>query len=172
MIKLNVACTILILIFALIGCDQGQQMMKPVAEDVFVDDSVMVNAEPVQEPIIEFPIVIDGIVQKETREVFTSVDAAINSDRFHRLLEIAKEYNLEYCGKREKPGWLDEYRVWTGNPQLDFPEKFGFIDEATATEFEKRVNSQYAENLGNTRTVIPERFGWWGSIDIHPRCGR
>ena len=174
----------IVLIFALLailtGCDQQQNMMKLVMDDVLADEtavedtstvSVAEDTVPVEEPIIYFPTEIDGIVQEHKQEVFTSANAAINSERFHNLLEIAKAYNLEYCGISLKPSWLNDVSKFNGNPQDQNPEKFHFLTEAAAKEFEEIIKTQYADDLGNSRTVIPERYGWWGSIDIKPRCG-
>ena len=143
--------------------------MKPVVQDILVEESDMTL--PSDEPIIYFPIEIDDIVQEHEQEVFSSANTAINSDRFRNLLELAKAYNLEYCGIRSKPYWLNGLIKFNGNPQDENPEKFHFLTEDTAKEFEEIIKTQYADDLGNTRTVIPEGYGWWGSIDINPRCG-
>ena len=149
---------IFVLFVSLTSCGREQQMLKPAMEKV-----VMVEPEtpqPEKEPIIHFPVEIDGIVlEDETYEVFTVSDAAINSEQFHILLEVSKKYNLEYCGKREKaelPYHIDN--------------QFDFLDEVTANEFAEKVKSEYSEHLNTSRRVIPEKFGWWGGIDLYPRC--
>ncbi|MDE0426462.1 MAG: hypothetical protein OXN25_16545 [Candidatus Poribacteria bacterium] len=147
-------------LFAILtGCDQQRNMMTPVMQDVLMDEPVSEDTSLVEQPIIHFPIEIDDIIQEETHEVFTSSNAAINSERFHQLLEVAKEYNLEYCGKRRKgvlPGDVDN--------------QFDFVDKATAKEFAGKVNAEYAEHLNTTERIIPERFSWWGGVDLYPRC--
>ena len=52
----------------------------------------------------------------------------------------------------------------------DVDNQFDFVDKATAKEFAGKVNAEYAEHLNTTERIIPERFGWWGGIDLYPRC--
>lgn len=150
--------SIFVLFVTLTSCGREQQMLKPAMEEVVIIEPD--TPEPAKEPIIHFPVEIDGIVlEDETYEVFTLSDAAINSHQFHEVLEFSKNYNLEFCGKREKAlpsGNLDNY--------------FDFLDEATANEFAEKVKSEYSEHLNTSKRVLPERFGWWGGIDLYPRC--
>ena len=115
----------------LIGCDQGRGTnVMDIMTDAATDSDEVANSET----NTETPEPIDYVsIDGETWGLFTSADAAINSEEFRFQLENAKEYNQEYCDKDQKP---------------DFSaDSFRFIDENSAKEFMEKVNSEYSEHF-------------------------
>ena len=160
MIKLNEAGIICMLIFALIGCDQGRKMMQPVIQESSVQPEEPIDLPPVQE--VEFEI--DDVTH--TIGVFTTSEAALESDQFQDFLEYAREYNAEWCGQIEKP---------FGDVSLDELKIFEFTNELAAAEFLSQAPQRYPNDIKNRenplRSLIPatDKRPWW-SITLSARC--
>lgn len=140
----------------LMGCEQDR------GSDV-VD--MMTDITTPTETAVEMPEPIVYLTfEGETYEVFTSADAAINSERFRMELQAAKEWNSNWCDKDGVPE-LDAY----AGPA---PNAFEFLDEVLAEEFVQKINLEYSEHLRTSETVYPPHLeiSWWGFIEILPSC--
>lgn len=146
---------IFLFIFALIGCNQGQQMMKPVVQKPSTQPT-----EPVVElpPTQEIEIVVDDVVH--TMDVFTTSEAALNSQQFQDFLEYARDYNAEWCGKIEKVFGFD------------IDNQFKFLTEEAADDFLIKAPALYAQDVKLThfpKREATENAPSWG-IRLSARC--
>lgn len=156
MIKLNEAGIICILIFVLIGCNQGQQMMKPISQE-----SPTALEEPTGElpPVQEVEVVIDDIVH--TTDAFTSAEAALNSQQFQDFLEYARNYNAEWCGALEKPFGF-----------ADIDNQFKFTTEEVADDFLTKAPALYPQDIKpswSEKRSATDNAPSWG-IWLSARC--
>ena len=161
MIKLNEAGIICMLIFGLIGCDQGRRMIHPVIQE---------SSPTLEEPPVEFPTVqevefaVDDVTH--TTGAFTTEKAAFESTQFQEFLEYAREYNAEWCGQIEKP---------FGDVRVDELKTFQFTNELAAAEFLSQAPQRYPNYIKNREnplwSLIPatDKRPWW-SITLSARC--
>ncbi|MCY3742642.1 MAG: hypothetical protein OXH00_16635 [Candidatus Poribacteria bacterium] len=119
----------------LIGChqDRGTNVVDIMTDTTVNSDDIQtsetINSEAttnMTESVVSLPFA------GATYDVFTSADGAINSEQFHNILEIAKAYNQEWCGKDEVP-----------DLSLDV---FNFLDEISAEEFLEKIDKEYSEH--------------------------
>ena len=91
--------------FVVLGCDQGQQMMKPMMTAYLTTEVPL--PEPEDEPttterFIIHTFYIDGVPHQKTVTVFVSAEAALESGQYKTLIEYYKEWNKQNCGKLQK----------------------------------------------------------------------
>ena len=89
---------------------------------------------PEEKPTAIVMFEIDGIPNEQV--VFTSADAAFNSEQFSSVLSWMEEYNAENRGKRLKAGL-----------RADFQNSFDFLTKSAAMDFANRATKDYNDTI-------------------------
>ena len=112
---------------------------------------------PEEEPTATVIFEIDGIPNEQA--VFTSADAALNSEQFSSVLSWMEGYNMKYRGKRIKAG-LD----------ADFQNSFDFLTKSAAMDFANRATKDYSDIIREKYSYIDirEEFPWY-IVQLYPR---
>ena len=170
-------CVVLLLTIALfilgtlIGCDQEQKMIQPV---LMTDDVAETGAEtevlPEPELTTTITFEVDGVEHQTT--VWTSAEAAMNSERFQNLLPLFREWSEANCGKLEK----DFHQFKGVNPYEE--GTFTFEAEADALAFAKlamklpEVNDKLHWTAAPLDSFIirPTETEPGFSVEVSPRC--
>ena len=112
---------------------------------------------PGEEPTTTVMFEIDGIPNNQV--VFTSADAASNSEQFSSALSWMEEYNAKYRGKRIKAGL-----------HADFQNSFHFLTKSAAMDFAHRATKDYNNIISEKyrHIDIREKFPWY-IVQLYPR---
>ncbi len=150
---------ILLLISMFLGCDQGQKIMQPVAQDILVEEPsvAFVEIPPVQD------IEVKDLDTTYTIKAFTTAQAAFESEQFQEFLEYAREYNSKWCGQLE----IEETNI---------NNLFEFTNQLAALEFLSKAHTMYPDDIKDRTTETQhslrdatDNIPSWG-IRLHSRC--
>ena len=112
---------------------------------------------PDQEPTAIVKFEIDGIPNEQL--VFTSAEAALNSEQFSSVLSLMEEYNAKYRGKRIKAGFSDGSQ-----------NSFHFLTKSAAMDFANRTTQDFNDIISEKYNYIDirEEFPWY-IVQLYPR---
>lgn len=112
---------------------------------------------PEEKPTAIVQFEIDGIPNEQV--VFTSADAAFNSEQFSSALSWMQEYNTKNRGKRLKEGL-----------HADFQHSFHFLTRSAAMDFANRATKDYNDTIREKYNYINIRAEFpWYIVQLYPR---
>lgn len=157
---------ILLLLLSILGCDRGQRMMNPVVAPVpdsnLPSERTLIEEPPVvilEEPTTFVDYQIDGITKQQV--VFTSAQAALESEQLKTYIEYCIAYNEKFCGENLKEGL-------TG----DAMNNFNFENRLDPPQFAALVLEMYPGVFSESpliQTTARANFPWW-TASLYPRC--
>ena len=156
----------LLIFFYILGCGREQQMLKPAIQPM-PDSNLPNEVTPTEEPpvvILEEPTAlvdyqIDGITKQQV--VFTSAQAALESEQLKTYIEYCKAYNERFCGENLKEGLTDEAM-----------NNFNFENRLDPPQFAALVLEMYPGVFSESpliQTTARPDFPWW-TASLYPRC--
>ena len=142
-----------------IGCDQEQNMIKPVIEEVVAPDT---STKPVEPETVEYTYYVDGVLH--TGIAYLTADAALATEKYQNLLEYYQDWNHQNCGKpSHEQTRFDWDRV---DDFLFYFTTFEEMDKFDQITQSHRDIKQYAPE---DAPIPEEENGVWG-IFLAPDC--
>lgn len=170
MIKL---LAIFVVLIALMGCDEGQQMMKPVMQPIIEDapipeepiSEVVFKPEPPtrEEPVDFQPLDTDRVFYYEVgyltgKLIFDDAGSATKSEEVKSVFVLWEEWIGEWCGKAEQ-------LIPDSSPTLLFTNRQARVDFLLALPG-KYNNSGGLENTDKESSADDSLFGAIGYVAI------